>query len=173
DLAAEFLEDRQFGTLRYACRGELGIVEIAARPGVGAVKQILVRPFEVEGIGQRLTHPRVLKERPAQVVAETLHAARQLVRDLLFLDQPLAQGRAVMSGGPGLRLVLEADIVLPGLEGLERDRPVAIIVVPDYVDIGAAFAHRQVGTPVIGHPSTGDRTAWGQRLDLVGTSASG
>ena len=71
DLAAELFEDFQLLAFRHSGRRQLGIVEIAARPLIGAVKQVLVRPFEVEGIGERLAHPRVLEQRPAQIVARS------------------------------------------------------------------------------------------------------
>ena len=157
--------------LRHAGRGQFGVVEIAAGALIGAVKQILVRPFEVEGIGQGLAHPRVLKDRPAQIEAKALHAARQLVGDLLLLDQAGAQGRAVIAGRPILRRILDPRIVLPGLERFERDRRVAIIVVADRIEIIAALVDRQIGAPIIGDPAIGDRAAGIDRLDRIGAAA--
>ena len=59
-----------------------------------------------------------------------LHAGRALVAGSSSLThQAVAHGGDVVGGGPVLGGVLEAEVVLAGLEGLERDGVVAVVVV--------------------------------------------
>src|SRR6202012_5044658 len=117
---------------------------------IGAVEQILVRPLKVEEIGQGVANLRILEQGLARVEGKALHALRGLIGDLLFLEKAGGERRAVVADGPILRDILDADIELPGLERVERDRWVAVLIVPDRIEIEAPARDRQILTPIVG-----------------------
>ncbi|MNC28414.1 hypothetical protein D3C75_766180 [compost metagenome] len=74
------------------------------------------------------------------------------MRDLRLDHVAAAHRREVVAVGPVLRLVLDVDVELAGLEGFEGHRAVAIELVLDAVDVVLAAVDRQVLAPVVLHP---------------------
>ena len=135
------------------------------------MEQRLVRPFEIKGIIHRLAHAGVAEDRPAGVHREALHAGRQLMGDFPLHHQPLALGREIIGGRPFLGAVLLAEIIGAGLEGLDGDGGVAVVVEADAVVIMAALVDPQILAPVVRHPLVGDGAAGLEAGHLVGAAA--
>ena len=62
-------------------------VEVAVDALVGIVHEVLVDPLEVEGVAQRLAHPRILELAVAKVEDVALHPRGRPDRQLLLDDQ--------------------------------------------------------------------------------------
>ena len=69
---------------------------------IPAVKQVLVGPFEVEGIGEGFTYTAVPEYWTTGVEHKRLHPRWPLIGDLFFLDHRYPDGRGIVGGGPVL-----------------------------------------------------------------------
>ena len=165
------LQYPELPTLRKPGRGKLGIGEEALRAGVLAVEQVRVAPLEVERMGQRMAHAPVGEFRPSRVEPERLHAGGDLVVDQLPDHPAVRDVREVVGGAPFLRVVLAAEVELAGLERLDRDGGVAVVVVANDVDVVLSAVDREVAAPVVGHALQRDGPAGLDRRDAVGTAA--
>ncbi len=131
------------------------------------MEQITVAPLEIEGVGQRLAHPGVLEQRPAQVVREALHPGRQLVGKSLFFHQSPTQRRKLVASRPLLGDVLDPQIVGARLERLQRHGDVAVIVVAQATEIIQTPIDRQILAPVVRIALVHDKTSRLEPLDPV------
>ena len=108
---------------------------------------------------------------PARVHAEALHAGRQVMGQQLLLHQALLHRREIIGRRPLLGDVLLAEIDLPGLERLQRHRPVAEILGAPGVEIGQPAHHRQVLRPDVGHALHRQGAAELEMADAIGAGA--
>ena len=116
-------------------RGQFAVVEEAARALVDAGVEIGVDPFEIEHRRQGLAHPRVGENRAAGVEGEAGNALGQAIGNRQLADAPVARGGKIIAAEPARRIVLDAEIIEPGLEGFEHRRSVAVIVDADFIEI--------------------------------------
>jgi hypothetical protein len=65
----------------------VGVLEARLRPRIGVEHQVLVRPLEIERVGESLPDANVLEQRAPRVDHPGLHAGWPLVRDALALDR--------------------------------------------------------------------------------------
>ncbi len=94
-LSRMLLDQRDFVRAGGAFRLEVGILEERMCPLIDAEHQVLVGPFEIEGIGQRLAHPAISELRAAQIEEPALRAGRRLVRISVFFTRPsLSAGKS-------------------------------------------------------------------------------
>src|SRR5262249_45540596 len=107
---------------------------------------------EIEGVVQSLAQPRTGEFGAQQVEAPALPAGGQVIRNLLALHAAVADGRKIIAGGPGARGEFFAEQVALGLESLEADVAVAIILVANDVEIVLPDVDRQVRAPPVCHP---------------------
>ncbi len=171
-LTLDLVQDLKLPALRQRLRRrEVRILEIAADPGILAIEQVLVRPFEIEGEVEGLAHAAVDELRTPQVEHEALHGLRAFEVDLLAFDSAVAHRREVVSRGPVLGARLLVIVEIAGLEALKRDGLVAVIVEADLVVIPLALADGEVLAPIVGHPLIRDGAAWRHLLDAVGAGA--
>ena len=84
---------------------------------------------------------------------------------------PVLGGGKVIRRGPAVGAELVAMVVLAGLERLERDAGVAVVVVTDLVEIVVAGADRQVLAPVVGIAPIDDAAPGVDLGDDVGAGA--
>ena len=63
----------------------------------------------------------------------------------------------VVGGRPFLGDILGSEVVLARLQSLDHDVSVAIVVVPDAIEIVTAHVHRQFLPPIIRHALVHDR----------------
>src|SRR5260370_39440154 len=74
-------------------------------------------------------------------------------------DPPIPDCRKVIAGCPDAgRELLAEEVALAG-EAFERDVAVAVVFVPDYVEIVQPTGDRQVGAPPVGDPLGFDKAA--------------
>ena len=119
------------------------------RPRIGAVHDGLVGPLEVEGVDQCLAHPRIPELVAARVDEPSLRAGRRVVGHDLPLDATVLHGRKIITRRPDAGgELLAVEIVLAG-ETFESDIAVAIEFVAHHVEIVAAAAGGQIGSPPI------------------------
>ena len=83
--------------------------------------------------------------------------------DLKLPDKALLARREVVGRGPVARGILEAEVEIAGLEGLQCHRLVAIVVVDQPSDIVSADVDRYLATPVVVDALVDDAAA---RIDL-------
>src|SRR3546814_20578219 len=102
---------------------------------------------------------------------EALHAGGAAVLQLLLLDRAARDLRHVVGRGPGLRGVLHPEVVSAGLEGLERDRGVAVVLVMHGIEVEEADPRRMVLRPIVLDALVGDRAVRLEGLDAVGAAA--
>ena len=122
-------------------------------------------------MGERVAHPPVRKLRPSRVEPERLHAGGALVIDEVLDHPAVLDVRNVVGGPPFLRIVLAAEVELAGLERLDRDGGVAVVVVADDVDVVLSPVDGEVATPVVGHALERNRPAGLDRRDAVSAAA--
>ena len=89
----------------------------------------------------------------------------------LDLDQTLVDGREIIAGGPAPRAVFAPVIDFAGLERLQQDGAVAVILGPQGAEVIAPLVDRNVPPPVIGDPLKLDETAGLKGADPIGAAA--
>src|SRR5262249_43587020 len=111
DLAAEWLEQGELLRAGLANRHQRRILEYRMGPLVGPVHDGLVRPFEIEGVGERLAQALVLELGAPSIEEPALRAGRRIVGDDVALDATVADRREVITRGPEPRgeLLLEQE----------------------------------------------------------------
>ena len=152
---------RAFG--RHAVRRQFAAVEIAGGALVEIEEIIVVDPFEVEQMQDRLAHADIGEDRPARVEHEPVHALGQAVGECLLDHAAVAQRRKIVGGLPAAGIGFRAHVVKAFLERLEMRVAVAVIVEADGVEIPQAAIDRQVAAPIIRIALEGDALA---RLSL-------
>ena len=138
---------------------------------VGAVHDVLVGPFEVEGVDQRLAQAAVLELVAPRVDEPALRAGRRIVGQHVALDAAVLEGRKIVARRPGARGELLAEQIVLGGEAFEADVAVAVIFVTHRVEIVLSARHRQIGAPPVLHALEFDETADLEAADLVGAAA--
>jgi len=88
-----------------------------------------------------------------------------------FCQKSFFSLRDIVGSGPDFRRIFGAEIESTGFEGFDRDRGVAVIVIPDHIEIIAADVDRQILAPIIRDPFIGDIPVGLEFLDPVGTAA--
>ncbi len=167
DTAAVTLEDLSLLALRQAGGSELRVRKVAFGTRVLPEKQVLVGPLEIEGVGERSAHARVLEDLTAGVEYKPLHAGWQLVRNRFLLEPTIAYGRHVVVKRPCLGLVFGAKVDLTGLQGLTDDCIITIEVDTDLVKVILAFVDRQAITPVVLDPLLNDEPSCFEASDPI------
>ncbi len=138
------------------------------RPRIGVEHQVLVRPLEIERVGEGLPDSNVLELRAPGVDHPGLHAGGPLVRDALALDAAILDRGEVVARRPDARRELLAERVALGGETFEGGVAVAVVVIPQHVEIELTAGDRQVGAPPILDPFEFHITALFELADLVG-----
>ena len=139
-LAAERLEQLELGGVRLAGRLHRRVLEHRLRAVVGAVHDVLVGPFEIEGVDQRLAQAAVLELRAPRIDEPALRAGRRVVGNTRALDAAVLEGGKIVARRPGARGELLAEQIVAGGEALEADLAVAVIFVAHGVEIVRARA---------------------------------
>ncbi len=170
-LAAERLKQRQFGGIGLALRHHRRILKHRHRAVIGAVHDVLVGPFEIEGVDQRLAQPAVLELRAPGIDEPALRAGRRVVGQLRALDAAVLEGGKIVARRPGARGELLAEQIVPGGEAFEADLAVAVIFEPHHVEIVLTLRHRQIGAPPVLDALEFDEMADLEAADLVGATA--
>ena len=110
----ERLEQRQLVRARLALRHHVGVLEHRMGAVVGPVHDVLVGPFEIEGIDQRLAHRRSLNLLAPRVDEPALRAGRRIVGQHLALDAAVADGREIVARRPDARGEFLAEQIVLG-----------------------------------------------------------
>ena len=147
------------------------VLEEGGQPLVGGEHDVLVRPLEVEAIGQSLADARILELRPACVEVPALNGGRRAVVQLDLLDAAFAYGGKIVRERPELRRIFLVEVEPPRFEVLEGGRAVAVVRVAHPVEIVLPDVHRQRRGPIIGHALELDIAARLVTRELVGTGA--
>jgi hypothetical protein len=155
-LAAEAFKDRELFGLRQCRRRQFRINEETVRALVGAMKQRLIHPCEIKGIGKRLSHLAVTEDRPSRVEREGVHARWPAVSEL-GRRNPARFDRWQFSGiFPSRRVGLAADVVLAGVERLIGDIGISEKLLTDFVKVVLATIDGQVYSPTVRDADVGD-----------------
>ena len=156
NLAAQRLEDLQLIGAGQAAGSHFRVLEEAAGAGVGAVEQLLVGPFVVQQLAQRLAHAHVLEQRATDVEDEALHPGGVTVGQL-FLDQAaFTNGRHVVGAGPVFCADFQGIVEGTGFQCFQGDGGVAVGVESHGVEVIETAVDRQVLGPVVLYPLVTD-----------------
>ena len=164
-------EDFQFVGRRRADRLHRRVLEVGDDPLVVGEHDVLVGPLEVEGEADRFADARVLELFAAGVEIPALRAGRRAVVQRLLLHPSLVEGGEIVAVGPDARGVLLVEVDRAGLERLEGDLPLAVILEAQAAEIVLADVDRQVLGPIVVAQFVFDAAPLLQRLDLVGARA--
>ena len=93
------------------------------------------------------------------------------MRDFFLDELAVGNGGDVVGGRPVLGCVLLSEIELSGLERLQRDSRIAVVVDVDLVEVVATLVHRQILCPVVPGPLVGDGSPRIDLFDPVGPAA--
>ena len=148
-LVAVRFQDGQLVVAGQIAGGQFGIGKVALGALVGAVKQVLIGPLEIEGIGQRSPDLTVFEHIAPGVENERLHTLRIFVRDQTLVDHAAVDRRQVVRRGPFLGDVFGKEVDLAGLERLALHAAVSVVLVVHDAVIVLAAVHRQILAPVI------------------------
>src|SRR5579863_2758704 len=85
-VGAERLEQSKLRRVRHSLRHHVRVLKDRDGPLVRPVHDRLVRPFEVEGVTQRLAQARIGEFRASRIDEPTLRARRRVVRQRVLLD---------------------------------------------------------------------------------------
>src|SRR5262245_10981679 len=138
---------------------------------IGPVHQVLVGPFEIEGVDEGLTQALVPELLPPRIEEPALRARRGIVGDDVALDAALADRRKVVARRPDARGELLAEQVALAGEAFEGDVAIAVELVAYDVEIVETARHRQIHAPPILDPLVFDITADLEAAHLVGAAA--
>ena len=156
---------------RQAAGGKFAVGVVTGGALVRIAEQRAVGPLEVEHQAQRFANPGVSEGRSPGVHEQALTLGRDLMRDLRLDHLATAHGREVVAVGPVLRLMLDVDVELAGLEGFERDVAVAVELDLHAIEIVLAAIDRQVFAPVILDPLEDQLAPRRHRRDAVRAAA--
>src|SRR5689334_12989703 len=115
--------------------GQLAAVEIACGSFVEVEKIVVVDPFEVEQLQDRLAHADVGEKRPARVEYQSLHALWQPIGKSFFNDAAVAERRKIVRGLPTPGIGFQTQVVEALFERFKMGVAVAIVVKPDGIEI--------------------------------------
>src|SRR5262249_29827071 len=146
-------------------------LESRMRALVGAIHEVLVGPFEIEGVVQSLAKPRVGELLPPRIEEPALRTRGRLVGDQFLLHAAVANGGEVVTGRPDARDELLAEQEVLCFKTFESDIAVAIELVAHRIEIMLADAHRQGGAPPAGNTLILDVAAHFEAADPVGSRA--
>jgi len=131
-------------------RGEIGVFKITVGALVRAIGELLVRPFEIERVGERLSHIPVREHGTAGVEDKPLHALRSLMGEHFLHHAPVLHRRGCISGFPELGGVFKAVVVFACKKRLQRHVGVLIVIEPYFFEIEPPAVDGQILSPVIG-----------------------
>ena len=135
---------------------------------VGPIHDVLVGPFEIEGIAQCLAQPRVLEFVAPRIDEPALRAGGRIVGDDVALDAPVLDRREVVARRPEARGEFLLEQVGLGRECLEPGLALAEVLVAQHVEIIQAAPHRKLGPPPVLHPLVLDEMPGVEATHLVG-----
>ncbi|MNN18147.1 hypothetical protein D3C81_1313520 [compost metagenome] len=138
---------------------------------VGVVIQRLVHPVEIESQCERFAHPRIGEQRAPHIEGHPAGVLRRLIGFILFDNVIASEITALVLSRPTFWRTFDAEVVGTGLEGLQCDFVIQIVVVADAVEVKAAAVDRQVGGPIIAYPLIGNVLAQSITGDLIGATA--
>ena len=138
---------------------------------IRAVHDVLVGPFEIERIDQRLAQPAVLELVAPRVDEPALRAGGRVVGEHLALDAAVADGGEFVTCRPHPRGEFLAEQIVLGGEALEGDLAVAIEFEAHDVEIVEPDAHRQLRPPPVLHPLVFDVAPGFEAPDPIGPRA--
>ena len=157
---------------RRAAQFQFVACEIAVDALVLIEEQQAVHRFEVEGVGQRLTHFRVFELVAARVQEIALHTSDGVIRERSLYDIAALHGWKIILFSPALGTILVAIIVLSALlEGFPGCILVEIVLVAQAVEIIAPDIDAQILAPIVIDARPGDGASGRHAVDLVGGRA--
>ncbi len=171
--SAERFQQRQLVFLGQTPRGQFAVAEIAVAARVLVIKQIAVRPGEVEGQRQRAAHAPILEFVTPGIHDETLHAGVIAMCQLFFDDAAIGELRPDIIARPLFGIAHQREIEFAGLERLEMDSLVRIIFIGDAFEIEHAASGAQRARPVVRITHIGDVFAESVLIDRVRAAADG
>ena len=116
---------------------------------IGRIHNVLIRPFKVKRIANRLPNARIAKLRAACIKDPTLRANRQATGQFFLFHAPLAHSRKIISRCPLARGIFFDKIQLTRFERLKGNLPLAKIFIAQAIKIIGANIHRQIRAPII------------------------
>src|SRR5262245_59802058 len=116
------------------------------------IHDVLVGPFEVEGVVERLAHTLILELLAPRVEEPALSARHCFVGQLLALDAAVAESREIIASGPEARGELLVEQIVLALEPFQRDIAIAIELPAQNIEVVEPARRRQVGAPPALHP---------------------
>src|SRR3546814_926183 len=128
-------------------------------------------PFEVEQEPEGFTDAAVLQLRAADIEDEALHSRRVLVRNFVTNDPTVPHRWYVIGGGPAFGCAFLPIIKVPGLERLQGDGVVAVVIEIDVIEVVETAIHREVLAPVVLYALIADRAAGLDLFDAVWATA--
>ena len=135
DLVADRFEDSALLPARQAGGRVFGVLKIAAGTGVLVIKEVGVHPLKVEGVVEGHTHPPVAEKGALNIEHEGLHRLGDIMGNFLFYYVTLVEIGPVIQCCPVFGYILPVDIIFAGLEGLEGDILIAVVVVADEIEV--------------------------------------
>src|SRR5450759_45554 len=121
------LSSYELRRIRLALRHHWRVLEHRHRAVVGAVHDVLVGPFEIEGVDQHLAQAAVLELRAPHVDEPALRAGWRIVGQHGALDAAVLEGGKIVARRPGARGELLAEQIALGGEAFEADLAVAVV----------------------------------------------
>jgi len=147
----------------------------AFKEGVGALikaeKQLLIRPFEIEGDGDRFACSRIGKFAPPGVEEPALRRRWFIVWQLELLHPSIRQCREVILRCPALGGKFLPKIEIALLEALKGRGGIAAKTEADDIEIMVADGGWQILAPIIGVPVKLDHAARIDQANLIGAGA--
>src|SRR5262245_52490139 len=140
-------------------------------PLIGVVHDLLVGPFEIEGIDKGFAQALVLEFLPPRVEEPTLRTRRRIVGDDVALDIPLADRRKVVARRPGARGEFLPEQIASSGEPLEGNFAIAVIFIAQDIEIVLPARDRQIYAPPVFYSLVLNMAASFEASDLVGTAA--
>ena len=138
---------------------------------VAVVHQVLVGPFEIEGIDEGFAQAAVLELFSPGVEEPALRTRGRIVGEDIALDAAFAHRRKVVTRRPDAGGEFFAEEIGLAGEALEGDVAIAVELVAHHVEIVLPAPDRQIGTPPVLDSVVFDEAAGLETADLVGTAA--
>ena len=138
---------------------------------IGAVHQVLVGPFEVEGDHHGLAQAPIGELVAPGVEQPALRARGALVGNDLALDAAVAKRREVVARRPDPRGELLAEQIIAADEGFQADLAVAVVFVAQQVEIILSARDGKIFAPPVLDPLEFDVAPLLEARHAVGTRA--
>src|SRR5438477_5410725 len=138
---------------------------------IGPVHDILVGPFEIKCIDERLAQTLVPQFFPSGIEEPTLRARGGIVWNNIPLDVSVADCWEVVARCPGARREFFPEQIAFGSEPLQGNFAIAVIFIAQDVEIILPARDRQVGPPPVFYSLVLDMAAGLETSDLVRAAA--